>query len=251
MSPSLLQPEDFTTHPGGGMTDNPAWMFNERKLAGVDYKDEKVAAEYENRHGFRNFREEARKISEALHLSDSSTVLDIGCGTGGLSVHLAEKCGHVYAVDVSEEMIGVLERKISNEKIRNITAVAAGFLEYRHTGDPVDAIICNVALHHLPDFWKQIALRNFHSILGDEGKLFLADVVFDFSPDDYRKGIDDWLTTMRTVAGNSMSDEMIIHIRDEYSTWDWVMTGMLEKAGFTVLANMETMKNMRVYICVK
>jgi ubiquinone/menaquinone biosynthesis C-methylase UbiE len=233
------------------MAGEPVWLFDEKKLAGVDYLDQKIADEYENQHSFRNFKEEADKIFESLQLSSESTILDIGCGTGNLSIELAQKCNHVYSSDISEAMIKILDKKIADKEIKNITTASSGFLNYKHSGKPINAIICNVALHHLPDFWKQVALLNFYNLLSDGGKLFLFDVVFGFSPSDYENELNGWLAKMREIAGDKMADETIVHVRDEYSTWDWVMTGILEKAGFNILVNQEMMKNMRAYICTK
>jgi putative AdoMet-dependent methyltransferase len=40
-----------------------------------------------------------------------------------------------------------------------------GFLNYEHNGPPLDMIVSNLALHHLPDFWKMIALKRIHEML--------------------------------------------------------------------------------------
>jgi ubiquinone/menaquinone biosynthesis C-methylase UbiE len=120
------------------MQKEPVWFYDEKHLVGVDYNDTKVADEYENQHAFRNFKEEAEKMFASLQLSGDSTVLDIGCGTGGLSIELAQKCKHVYAVDVSEAMISVLKRKTDDSNISNITALASGFLNYEHADEPVE-----------------------------------------------------------------------------------------------------------------
>jgi 16S rRNA A1518/A1519 N6-dimethyltransferase RsmA/KsgA/DIM1 with predicted DNA glycosylase/AP lyase activity len=96
------------------MNENrPKWFFDESVQMGVDYTDELLVAEYDKQHeGFRNFAEEARKIATVLGLSKQSTILDIGCGTGGLTTHLAKMSKYVYAVDVSGAMITALTRKI-------------------------------------------------------------------------------------------------------------------------------------------
>jgi putative AdoMet-dependent methyltransferase len=83
--------------------NRPAWLFDESAHVGVDYADRDLVADYDRQHeGFRDFEKEAEKIVAALGLSKDSAVLDIGCGTGALSVRLARKCRHVYAVDVSQ-----------------------------------------------------------------------------------------------------------------------------------------------------
>ncbi len=235
------------------MNDNrPTWLFDESAQVGVDYTDEDLVAEYDKQHeGFRNFAQEAQKIATVLGLSEHSTVLDIGCGPGGLTTHLARMCRYVYAVDISGAMIAVLTDKIQNQGLNNINPVQSGFLTYQHEGEDLDGIVANINLHHLPDFWKQIALCRFHDLLKYGGRLFLADVVFGFDPRNYREAIDSWLDGMRDLAGPQMADETVVHVRDEFSTWEWVMTGMLERAGFQVDNEFEIMPHMRAYACSK
>jgi putative AdoMet-dependent methyltransferase len=228
------------------------WLFDEAAIAGVDYINESIANDYDAQHeSFRNFEEEAEKIAAALGLSVSSVVLDIGCGTGGLSICLAKICRHIYAVDVSKAMIDTLNRKILSNKVANISALQSGFLTYQHKGEQPDAIVANITLHHLPDFWKQIALCNLHDILKDGGKLFLADVVFDFDPRSYVEVINGWLHGMREMVGQKIADETIVHIRDEFSTWRWIIDGMLSRAGFRIDECAEIMPQMNAYICTK
>lgn len=45
-----------------------------------------------------------------------------------------------------------------------------GFLTYQHQGPPLDAVVTQIALHHLPDFWKQIALLRIFDMLKEGGK---------------------------------------------------------------------------------
>ena len=230
----------------------PKWLFNESVQVGVDYTDKDLVANYDKQHeGFRNFEKEAQKIITTLGLSKDSKVLDIGCGTGGLTTHLARTCKHVYAVDVSEAMIHILADKIRDQGLNNVSPVQAGFLTYQHEGEELDAIVANINLHHLPDFWKQIALYRLYDLLKPRGRMFLADVVFGFDPRNYLEVIDGWLGSMRDLAGLQMMDEAVVHVRDEFSTWEWVMTGMLERAGFQIDSNVEIMPHMRAYVCSK
>jgi ubiquinone/menaquinone biosynthesis C-methylase UbiE len=228
------------------------WLFDESVQVGVDYTDEDLVDKYDKHHeGFRDFDREAKKIFSALGLSPDSTILDIGCGTGGLTTHFAQMCKHVYAVDISKAMIAQLTQKIESQGLYNVTAVQSGFLTYQHQGGALDAIVANITLHHLPDFWKQIALCKLSDLLKPGGMLFLADVVFGFDPRTYQKTIEDWLAEMEKLAGQSMADETIIHVRDEFSTWEWIMQGILERAGFRIDNSFEIMKHIRAYICSK
>lgn len=230
--------------------DHADWLFDESKQVGVDYSDSSIVADYDNQHkGFRDFEAEADKIASVLNLTSASTVLDIGCGTGGLSICLAQKCRHVYAVDVSDAMLDTLKVKLEDQGLKNVTPRRAGFLTYQHEGSALDAIVVSIALHHLPDFWKQIALCRLHDLLKPDGKMFLADVVFDFDPRTYRETLEGWLGGMRKLAGAQMADETIVHIRDEFSTWDWVLSGMIERAGFQIDQTLDIAPQVRAYIC--
>ncbi len=231
---------------------HPAWLFDESVQVGVDYSDAGLVADYDAQHErFRDFAREAADIAAALALHDDATLLDIGCGTGGLTTRLAEICRHVYAVDVSAAMLAVLNDKLERQGLRNVTTVQAGFLSYAHRGEAFDAIVSNINLHHLPDFWKQLALCRFHDLLKPGGRLFLADVVFDFEPRQADAEIATWVAEMRAAAGDTMADEIVVHVRDEFSTWDWIMTGLLERAGFTVDVDYAMMPHMRAYVCTK
>ena len=234
------------------MGHHPNWLFDESVQVGVDYANEDRVADYDTHHeGFRDFDREAKKISAALGLSTDSTILDMGCGTGGLAIRLAQACKHVYAVDISETMLAALEQKIQTRGLCNITTIQSGFLSYEHQGEALDAIVANITLHHLPDFWKQIALCKLFDILTTGGRLFLADVVFGFDPRAYQKNIEEWLANMADLAGQNMADETVIHVREEFSTWEWVIEGMLERAGFRIDSSFDIMKHLRAYVCSK
>ncbi len=61
--------------------------------------------------------------------------------------------------------------------ISNIAFSQAGFLSYEHNGYPLDLIVSNLALHHLPDFWKMIALKRIYQLLKNGGTFYLGEPV--------------------------------------------------------------------------
>ncbi|MCL5998053.1 MAG: hypothetical protein M1546_18680 [Chloroflexi bacterium] len=60
------------------------------------------------------------------------------------------------------------------------------------------------------------------------------DVVFPAMVDDYAAQFDRWVASMTGKVGAEFAAEVEAHIGDEYSTFDWVMAGMLERAGFSI-----------------
>ncbi len=234
------------------MGNNPKWYYDE-KQAGVDYLDPKIAREYDKEHQkFRNFEGETTAIIQTLGITPDDTVLDLGCGTGGIALNLAKYCRKVIGVDISREMLDILKEKAKAQNITNIETHCAGFLTYNHNRSvKVDKIVSMVALHHLPDFWKSVALLKMAEILKEGGKLYLFDVVFTFNVPDHQNALGKMIKDMKNAAGDAMASETEIHIRDEFSTYDWIMEGLLVKAGFSIDSVEVNTDNFRGYVCSK
>ncbi len=212
---------------------NPAWFYNELMHSGVDYSDSAIAAKYdENHRRFRDFEEEADRILERLKIGGQHSVLDMGCGTGAFVLTAARRCRKVHAVDVSTAMLERCHKKTGELGLTNVEFHHAGYLTYIHGDEPVDGIVSVAVLHHLPDFWKAVALQRLHGMLKPGGRLFLFDVVFPSLSEGYEQGLDAWVKDIKLRAGEQMAEEAVVHIRDEHSTFDWVLEGMLERAGF-------------------
>lgn len=212
------------------------WLYDEFRHCGVDYSKAEQAGLYDEQHQkFRDYEKEFTEMLDFLKLQDTKnmTLLDLGCGTGAAAILAANWFKTVYAVDVSEAMIAQARKKLNNHS-HNLKFVKAGFLSYKHEAEPVDVIMTRAAFHHLPDFWKQIALLRMNNMLKMDGILYMCDVVFHFNPQDYASKIHLWIAGFEKVAGENFRLEIETHIRDEYSTFNWIMQGMLEKAGFVV-----------------
>jgi len=123
-------------------------------------------------------KKEATDIIEAICLGEKQSLLEIGTGTGNFAIEAAKHCNKVYAIDVSSAMIAYAKQKAQTAGISNISFFQAGFLSYEHNGFPLDIIVSNLALHHLPDFWKMIALKRIYKLLKNGGIFYLGDVVF-------------------------------------------------------------------------
>jgi hypothetical protein len=91
--------------------------------------------------------------------------------------------------------------------------------------------VTKYAFHHLPDFWKGAALLRM--MLRPGGRLFISDVVFSFPLADHPREIDGWIARMAKPAGEGFSAaDFATHVRDEHSTYDWILEGLIERAGF-------------------
>jgi len=145
----------------------PGWLIDEIANAGRENVDVAHVERYDAKMDSRAADEVA--LLRSAGLGASSVIVDLGSGTGQFALAVATTCQRVVAVDVSPVMIERLRRKIDEAAITNVEVVAAGFLTYNHTGDPADVAYSRYALHHLPDFWKVMALRRVHSMLRPGG----------------------------------------------------------------------------------
>ena len=71
----------------------------------------------------REKEEQLAKLIEALDLKPGMVVADIGAGTGRISVMMAKEVGpdgKVIAVDIQEEMLSVLDKKLKQMKVTNV-----------------------------------------------------------------------------------------------------------------------------------
>jgi SAM-dependent methyltransferase len=132
-------------------------------------------------------------------------------------------------------MLRALRAKLTARGLENVEVVQAGFLSYEHRHAEADFVYSRFALHHLPDFWKVMALDRLRGILRPGGVLRLSDVVYDFAPSEAEERIEAWCATGgETVEENWSRAELEEHVRDEHSTFTWLLEAMIERCGFEV-----------------
>ena len=230
----------------------PAWRYNEMKPCGFNYNNFILARVYDTYHQmFRDYRRESERIIDLLGLSPTAAVLDMGCGTGAFALHAATYYESVHAVDVSKAMLGRARRKAKKANLKNIQFHLGGFLTYEHRAAPVDAISTSVALHHLPDFWKFVGLTRLAAMLKSGGRLYLFDVVFSFEIAQYESCFNQFIKQISVQMGPNGEAESQTHLRDEFSTCDWIMEGMLERAGFVIDTREYHNGFLAAYVCTK
>lgn len=227
------------------------WQYDESIQVGTDYRDETEVRRYDERmQRLRDIPGEIDAIREAVELSEDMVVWEIGTGTGELALGLARHCRHVFAVDVSETMLAYAANKARGRRAANVSFHRGGFLSGFRPPSHVDAVVSQLALHHLPDFWKAVAVRRLWEVLGPGGRFYLRDVVFPSTVEDYDTYFAAAIDEMRSKAGDDMARSVANHIQKEFSTLDWVLEGMLARAGFRILRkNVEGL--LTAYGCVK
>jgi ubiquinone/menaquinone biosynthesis C-methylase UbiE len=216
-----------------GLHSSPGWLLDEIAGAGRENLDADHVSRYDTKEDARAVEELA--LLKELGLNEHSEVVDIGAGTGQFALVAASACARVVAVDVSPVMLHLLQAKVGESNLSNVEVVQSGFLTYEHRGNPADFVYSRYALHHLPDFWKTMALERVRRIVRPGGVLRLWDVVYNFDPPEAEERIEAWCAK----GGSDIQDawiraELEEHVRDEHSTFSWLLEPMIQRSGFEI-----------------
>ncbi|MES1021956.1 class I SAM-dependent methyltransferase [Gloeocapsa sp. BRSZ] len=232
------------------MTSFPAWYFDEFKMAGVDFHDAAQVEVYD-RNQTSSTPEKEQALVTRLKISAKHSVIDLGAGTGNFAIQAALTGAYVYAVDISQSMLSYAQNKAQQAGMTNIQFHQAGFLSYQHQGELVDFVVTKNALHILPDFWKIAALLRIAAMLKPKGIFYLRDAIFSFPPADYEASINQWISRVATKGEGWTAKDFEMHVREEYSTYSWIIEEMLTKAGFEIVEASYNTPTYAEYLCIK
>ena len=205
------------------------WRLDERAHAGPEHLDPAYVAGYDAK--VRLDLEAALDLLRRHGLGSEMTFVDLGCGTGLLAAAAASEARRVVGVDPSPAMLEVARRRCDA-----VEWVESGFLTYEHAGDQPQLVHSRHALHHLPDFWKGVALARIHDLLAPGGVFVLRDLVYDFELAEADRRLEGWLAgAASTPAVGWTRGELEEHVRDEHSTFTWLLEPLLAHAGLEIL----------------
>jgi SAM-dependent methyltransferase len=206
-----------------------SWYLDERAHAGPEHLDPGYVASYDAKAALDV--ESALDLLRAHGLGPEATLVDLGCGTGLFATAAASEAKRVVGVDVSGAMLDFARRRSDA-----VEWVEAGFLTYEHVGEPPQLVHSRNALHHLPDFWKGVALVRVHDLLAPGGIFVLRDLAYDFEPHETESRIGEWLAgAAPTPAEGWTRGELEEHVRDEHSTFAWLFEPLLSRTGLEIL----------------
>jgi ubiquinone/menaquinone biosynthesis C-methylase UbiE len=116
-----------------------------------------------------------RKLDETRSfLREDMQVLEFGCGTGSTAVCHAPHVRHIDAIDISQNMLDIGQRKADEAGVGNITFTRGTLTEYQAASESQDAVLGLNVLHLLPD--RQAVIREVARIL-KPGGIFVSSTV--------------------------------------------------------------------------
>lgn len=203
--------------------------------------------------GIRQFLPRYDEMLDALVRCISPTrsrILDLGCGTGELSLKIL-KCyptAQVVAVDYSPRMLEFAQAKLHNAGYTSQwTGIAADFGDWANhqlsLGEGFDACVSSLAIHHLSDEMKLKLFQRIRESLNSGGCFWNADPILAESPalaEVYQAIKEEWAKQQGTILEETLTKRGK-SIAQGHSNPDQLATlsahlQMLTKAGFHPIA---------------
>lgn len=111
-------------------------------------------------------------------LKPGEAVLDVGCGTGGVTIPAGQRvgaAGKAFGIDPSPEMISIARQKAHRKGLDIDFRV--GVIEALPFPDAsFDVVTSSLMMHHLPEHLRVKGLAEIYRVLKPGGRLLIADM---------------------------------------------------------------------------
>jgi len=118
-----------------------------------------------------------KRTADLAQIQRGQRVLDVGCGTGDLTMVAKERVGangQVAGIDPSPEMLAVASRKAEAKGVaidyRLGVIEALPFAE-----ESFDVVVSSLMMHHLPENLKRQGLAEVYRVLSPNGRILVVD----------------------------------------------------------------------------
>ena len=115
----------------------------------------------------------SKEISRSLDNVEIKSAMEFGCGTGLIAFNLVDKIKNLTLIDNSEEMIQVVNKKISDYDFQNIKSICDNITDMK-INDTYDVIYSSMSLHHIVDVKDLI--NKLYKLINNNGVLCIVDL---------------------------------------------------------------------------
>ncbi|OVA08391.1 Mycolic acid cyclopropane synthase [Macleaya cordata] len=165
---------------------------------------------------------------ERAQIKDGQSVLDIGCGLGAVTLHIAKKYKNcnITGITNSVEQKKFIEGKCKELKLSNVKVILADVTTHE-SEDKFDRVFAIGMIEHMKNY--ELLLRMISKWMKDDGLLFIEHIchktlAYNCEPVDE----DDWFTEYVFPAGTLTvsSASLLLYFQDDVSVVDhWTLSG--------------------------
>jgi len=108
-------------------------------------------------------------------LPKTAVVADIGCGNGRHLIPCAQHCQTVIGIDISRNLLSIVEKKLKEHNITNTHLYHANVIQLPLNDESVDAVLYIASLHNVEGQGNRIqSLKEVNRILKINGKALIS-----------------------------------------------------------------------------
>ncbi|XP_058085960.1 (S)-coclaurine N-methyltransferase-like [Magnolia sinica] len=165
---------------------------------------------------------------ERAQIKDGQSVLDLGCGQGALTLHVAQKYQNcrVTAITNSASQKDFIEDQSKKLKLSNVEIILADITKYE-TETTYDRILVIELFEHMKNY--ELLLKKIAKWMKQDGLLFIEHIchktfAYHYEPLDE----DDWYTEYVFPAGTMIipSSSFLLYFQDDVSVVNhWTLSG--------------------------
>lgn len=120
------------------------------------------------------------EVLQMLAIKKNDNILDLGAGTGYLTIPAAQVVhGLVYALDMDEKMLEIIDCKAQDESITNIQLVKGSIDNIPLPDDSIDIVLASLVLHEIKPL--STTLQQIKRVLKDGGQFMCLEYEKDES----------------------------------------------------------------------
>jgi ubiquinone/menaquinone biosynthesis C-methylase UbiE len=124
------------------------------------------------------FEQLLRELIELAAPRPAESCVDLGAGTGFVTMALAPMTSSVLAVDISGAMTSALAERAAVDGLGNVATQVSDLRDLQLRSESTDLVVSSYALHHLPDLDKRALVARAARWLRPGGRIVIGDMMF-------------------------------------------------------------------------
>lgn len=116
------------------------------------------------------------EIIKNIDFDKDRKILDVGCGTGRIALHMASKVDFILGIDFTKELIDIAELEKNKKKIENVKFIQGDSQNFKYNEKFDVAIICGL-FNYLNDEGFEKTIKNIKNHLKKDGKIIVKEPI--------------------------------------------------------------------------